>query len=128
VQNFFGRLVPVLPCASATLSALTAFAQQNGNTAEFDLSAKAEIRGQAVRIWMQPPFIVVSVTEGGQVKNWRVEFRDGEGQSASAARLLGALKLGDALVVTGNPSTSPGDQRLRATSISRPGDNLVWQR
>jgi hypothetical protein len=128
MNDLFGRLLLTLLCLSVTSSALPAVAQQNNNAPEFDLSATAEIRGQAVRIWTQPPFIIVSVTEDGQVKSWRIEFGNDGNPSAGVPRLLATLKLGDTLVVTGNPSISPGDLRLRATSISRPGDDFVWQR
>jgi len=103
MNDFFGRLLLVLLCVSVTSSAVPAVAQQNDNAPEFDLSAKAEIRGQAVRIWTQPPFIVVSVTEDGLVKDWRIEFGNDGNPSAGVTRLLAALKLGDPLVVTGKP-------------------------
>ena len=100
MHGAFAKPVQLLLCAGALLSLPAVVAQQ-------------------------PPFVIVAVNDrSGQTTNWRLDVSAGD----SAVRLLRALKLGDALVVAGNPSTAAGEPRLRVTSISRPSDGFVWQR
>jgi hypothetical protein len=37
-----------------------------------------------------------------------------------------ALKVGDAVVITGNPARDPADQRLRMVTVKRTSDGFNW--
>ena len=60
-------------------------------------------------------FVVVSLVAGTHVGQLR-------GQNVT----IDTVKLGDHVVVAGDPSRTPGELRLRMRTISRPSDGWKW--
>jgi hypothetical protein len=38
----------------------------------------------------------------------------------------GSLKVGDPVIITGNPARDPADQRLRMVTVKRTSDGFNW--
>jgi hypothetical protein len=91
-------------------------------------SQKVTIQGQLVQLQFRNPhsFIHVMVREkDGTVVRYAVEW--------SGAQELGGqgvnretLKIGDRLIISGNPGRNKRDHLLRMTSLQRPKDGFGW--
>jgi thiamine monophosphate kinase len=60
-----------------------------------------------------------------QMQRWTVEW-EGRGQLDHQGVNGMTLKIGDHVVVTGNPGRNAADHWLRAQAISRPRDGWKW--
>lgn len=121
------RLARLL-CVSAIFCVSPTVAQHSDDDEGYDLEATTEIRGQATRIWSRPALLIVSVgDQAGRTESWRIEFDEDGGDLRDTLDFLGALRLGDDLVVTGYAAATPGDRRIQATNILRPSDGLAWR-
>jgi hypothetical protein len=86
------------------------------------------IEGELVQLLFRNPhsFVHVTVTEkDGSTVRYAIEW--------GAAKQLGwqnitreTLKLGDRLVISGNPGREPADHRVRMVSLRRLSDGLSW--
>ena|SRR5688500_2577212 len=115
-------LVVVALLSGAQLSAHHSFG------ASYLESQKVTIQGQLVQMQFRNPhsFIHVMVREkDGTVVRYAVEW--------SGAQELGGqgvnretLKIGDRLIISGNPGRNKRDHLLRMTSLHRPKDGFGW--
>jgi hypothetical protein len=72
-------------------------------------------------------FVKVEVTDDrGQVQTWSLEW-GGAAQLSQDHVSKDQLRIGDHVIVTGNPARDPSEHRLRIKSISRPSDGWKWQ-
>lgn len=96
--------------------------------ATYDESRKVTVEGTLVQfLWRNPhSFVhVVVKDEKGQSQRWAAEWGSG-GQLGNQGVARDTLKVGDHLIVTGDPSRTPGDYRLRVRTIYRPKDEWRW--
>lgn len=96
--------------------------------ATYDESKKVTVEGDLVQfLWRNPhSFVhVVAKDEKGQSQRWAAEWGSG-GQLGNQGVARDTLKVGDHLIVTGDPSRTPGDYRLRVRTIYRPKDEWRW--
>ncbi len=98
-------------------------------TATYDETGKARIEGDVAQVLFRNPHSMVHVTApdaDGMVYRWTIEW-------AGVAALNGhgisreTLRIGDHVIVTGNPGRDPTDHRLRLLSIERPSDGWSWK-
>jgi hypothetical protein len=85
------------------------------------------IEGVVVQFQFRDPhsFIHVSVrTPDGDVR-YEVEWRGAAQLTRQGVTRL-TLSPGDYLIITGNPSRTPQDHWLRASSLRRPQDGFAW--
>ena len=61
----------------------------------------------------------------GQMQRWTVEW-EGRGQLDHEGVTGMTLKVGDHVVITGNPGRNTDDHWLRAQTIARPKDGWKW--
>ena len=89
--------------------------------ATYDESKTTEIKGKVVVFSFRNPhsFITVEVTEGNKKVRWGVEG-PGSTQLTNSGIQNDTLKYGDEVVVTGNPSRTPGEAKLRLRTMKRP--------
>lgn len=101
---------------TASVSAHHSFA------ATYDESRTTEIKGKVVVFSFRNPhsFITVEVTDSnGKKVRWGVEG-PGSTQLTNSGIQNDTLKYGDEVVVTGNPSRTPGEAKLRLRTMKRP--------
>ena len=97
-------------------------------TATYDESHEIAIEGKLVQFMFRNPHSFVHVmapNENGDMQRWAVEW--------GAAGTLGrqgvtrdSLKVGDTVVITGNPGRNAIDHRLRMQTLRRTSDDYTW--
>jgi hypothetical protein len=98
----------------------TAFAHHSF-AATYDESNKIEIKGKVVVFSFRNPhsLITVEVADGTKKARWAVEG-PGSTQLANSGVQNDTLRYGDELVITGNPSRTPDEHKLRMLTMKRP--------
>jgi hypothetical protein len=92
------------------------------------LDTTVTIEGKVVEFLFRNPHSVVLVEtlgEKGQPIMWAAEWGSG-GQLSRQGIEKDALKPGDHVIITGNPSRNSADRRLRMADITRPSDGWKW--
>jgi hypothetical protein len=90
--------------------------------ATYDESKTIEIKGKIVVFQFRNPhsFVTVEVTNAdGKKVRWGVEG-PGSTQLQNSGIQNDTLRYGDEVVVSGNPSRSPGEAKLRMRTMKRP--------
>ena len=93
----------------------------------YDYGKHVSLDGKIVQVSLRNPhsFVQVEVTgENGVVQRWSLEW-GAAGQLVTQGINRDSLKVGDHVLVTGNPARS-GDTRARLETIRRPSDGLSW--
>ena len=86
------------------------------------------IEGELVQVLFRNPhsFVHLTVTQkDGTMVRYAVEW-GGAAQLGGQGVTRETLKLGDKLVISGNPGRNPADHRVRMTTLRRPSDGLSW--
>ena len=112
---------------AGTLIASTTWAHHSF-AATYKESEKVTVEGDLVQfLWRNPhSFVHVMVKDAnGQSQRWAAEWGGG-GQLARQGVARDSLKVGDHLIITGDPSRTAGDTRLRVRTILRPKDGWRW--
>jgi hypothetical protein len=96
--------------------------------ASYDTEAVQEIKGKLVQLNFRNPHssvMVMAPDADGVMQRWGVEWG---GASALTRQGLtrDSFKVGDEVVVTGQPGREASDHRLRMLSIVRPSDGFGW--
>jgi hypothetical protein len=97
-------------------------------TATYDESAEASIEGTLVQFMFRNPHSWVHVMapdEEGDMQRWAVEW-GGAGTLDRQGVDRDTLKVGDHVVITGNPGRNAIDRRLRMLTLMRPEDGFGW--
>lgn len=97
-------------------------------TATYDENATVKIEGTLVQFSFRNPHAWVHVMapdENGEMQRWGVEW-GGAGQLAGQGVQRDSLKVGDHVIITGNPGRNAVDHRVRMRSLLRPSDGFGW--
>lgn len=97
-------------------------------TATYDESAEIEIEGTLVQFMFRNPHSFVHVLapdERGEMRRWAVEW-GGAGTLDRQGVTRETLKVGDHVVITGNPGRNAIDHRLRMQTLRRTSDDFAW--
>ena len=97
-------------------------------TATYDTSKTVTIVGKVTQFLLRNPhsFLLVTVADkDGTEQNWNIEWA-AAGQLGGAGVNRDSLKVGDPVVITGNPARDPADQRLRMVTVKRTSDGFNW--
>jgi thiamine monophosphate kinase len=97
-------------------------------TATYDESAVVEIEGTLVSFMFRNPHSFVHLMapdENGEMQRWAVEWGaagalDRQGLSRDT------LRVGDQVVITGNPGRNTLEHRVRMQTLIRPNDGFGW--
>jgi hypothetical protein len=127
-MNTIRRWTTGLLLAAMTATAGVAVAHHSF-AATYDASKQAMIEGEVAQFLFRNPHSMVQVLapdETGEIRRFAIEWAGvnvltGEGISRET------LRIGDEVVVTGNPGRVPSDYRLRMLSIERPADGWAWR-
>lgn len=121
------RKVVLLALAGACLFGITASAHHSFN-AVYDVSREVTIEGKLVQFLYRNPHSWVHVevaAPGGELQRWAVEW-GGSGQLAGQGVTRTTLKIGDTVVISGDPSRTAGDYKLKMNSLRRTSDGFGW--
>jgi hypothetical protein len=88
------------------------------------------VEGELVQVLFRNPHSFLYVTTGekdkdGNLVRWAVEW-GGSGQLGNQGVTRETLKVGDHVLITGNPGRNPAEFRIRMNTIRRPSDGFVW--
>ena len=117
----------VLVLAAAFLFGTTAYAHHSF-ASTYDLSRQVKVEGKLVQFLFRNPhsFVHVEAADAnGQVQRWAIEWTGGAQLSGSSID-KNTLKVGDPVIITGNPTRTTGEHRLRMVTFKRTSDGLAW--
>ncbi len=109
------------------LTAIPAVAHHS-HSATYDERSRITLEGTVVQVLVRNPHSWIHVEakgEDGEMHRWAGEW-------GSAAQLLRggvsgkSFKIGDKVVVVGNPGRNPKDFRFAVVNITRPSDGWSW--
>ena len=121
------RKAVVLVLAGAFLFGMTAYSHHSF-ASTYDLSQQVKIEGKLVQFLFRNPHSFVHVEtmdQNGEVQRWAIEWAGGA-QLAGRSIDQHTLKVGDPVIITGNPTRTPGEHRLRMVTLKRTSDGLSW--
>ena len=113
----------VLVLVGALLFGMTAYAHHSF-ASTYDLAKQVKIEGKMVQFLFRNPhsFVHVETADG---ERWSIEWAGG-GQLAGNGIDRNTLKVGDPVIVSGNPTRTDGEHRLRMVTLKRTTDGLTW--
>ena len=117
----------VLAMAAALVAAIPAHAHHSFSATYFDDKVQ-KVEGNLVQFLYRNPHSFVHVEgpdEQGVVQRWAVEWGAGL-QLNQQGVMRDTLRVGDHVIIEGNPGRNPQDHRLRMRSILRPADGWKW--
>ena len=120
------RIVLLLSCA-ALLLPICLYAHHSF-TATYDTSRTVTIEGKVTQFLLRNPHSFLHVTvidKDGKEQNWNIEWA-AAGQLGGAGVNRDSLKVGDPVVISGNPARDPADQRIRMVTVKRTSDGFNW--
>ena len=121
------RKVLFLVIVGAFLLGATAYAHHSIG-ATYDVKKDVKIEGKLVQFLFRNPHSFVHVEapdEAGKGQRWAVEW-GGAGALGGQGVTRPSLKVGDVVVITGNPSRTPGEHRLKMNTLKRNSDGFGW--
>jgi hypothetical protein len=113
--------------AGVLMFGMTAYAHHSFN-AVYDVSREVTIEGKLVQFLFRNPHSWVHVEvagPNGEVQRWAIEW-GGSGQLAGQGVTRTTLKVGDNVVISGDPSRTAGDYKLKMNSLRRTSDGFGW--
>ncbi len=118
----FGLLIVIVMLAGRTYP-------HHSFAATYIVDQTATVDGTMVEFLYRNPHSFVKMEardEKGQVQTWALEW-GGAAQLSQDHVTKDQLRIGDHLIVTGNPARDPSEHRLRIKSITRPSDGWKWE-
>jgi hypothetical protein len=118
----------ILLIIAATLLISTAAYAHHSYAATYDTTKEVKIEGTLVQFELRNPHAFVTVKakdKEGVMQRWSVEWA-GVSQLDNAGIKKESLKVGDDIMITGNPSRVPGEYRLLMVNLKRPLDGFSW--
>jgi hypothetical protein len=115
----------ILVCAS--LAGTTAYAHHSF-AAVYNSKKEITLEGKMVQFLYRNPHSYVQVEapdENGMVQRWSVEW-GGAASLAGQGVQRDTFKIGDHVIITGLPSRTPGEYRVKMNTLKRPSDGLTW--
>jgi len=117
----------LLAVAGAFVAAIPAHAHHSFSATYFEDKVQ-KVEGNLVQFLYRNPHSFVHVEgpdEQGAMQRWAVEWGAGL-QLNQQGVMRDTLRVGDHVIIEGNPGRNPQDHRLRMRSILRPSDGWKW--
>ena len=123
------KLIALL-LAAAALTSITAvqLSAHHSFAATYFEDKQEKIEGELAQFLFRNPhsFVHVDVKQSnGEVVRYAVEWGGG-GQLGRQGVSRDTLKVGDHVIIVGNPGRNPEDHRLRLVRLQRPSDGYTW--
>ena len=121
------RLLVALVAAAACVFGAQLYAHHSFEATYIEDEA-VTIEGELVQLLFRNPHSFVQLTvmeEDGSTARYVLEW-GGAAQLGGQGVTRDTLKLGDHLVISGNPGRNPADHRVRMISLRRPRDGFGW--
>ncbi len=118
----------ILLIIAATLLVSTAAYAHHSYAATYDTTKQVKVEGILVQFELRNPHAFVTIKakdKEGATQRWSVEWA-GVSQLDNAGIKKESLKVGDEIVIVGNPSRVPGEYRLLMVNLKRPLDGFSW--
>jgi len=117
----------LLAAAIGIVLSTQAYSHHSFSTIYFD-DRSVTIEGELVQFLYRNPhsFIYLVVNERGQEVRYAIEWR-GAGRLGEQGVTQQSLKVGDRIIISGNPGRNATDHRLRLNSLVRPRDGFQWK-
>ena len=118
----------VVAVALASLILAGSVSAHHSFAATYRENQSVTIEGQLVQWQLRNPHSIVQMIvhqPDGRDVRYAVEWR-GAGELFGQGVRNDTLRVGDHLVITGNPSRQPSDHRVRLTRLVRPKDGFAW--
>jgi hypothetical protein len=112
----------------AILLVSTAAYAHHSYAATYDTTKEVKVEGILVQFELRNPHAFVTIKakdKEGVMQRWSVEWA-GVSQLDNAGIKKESLKVGDDIVIVGNPSRVPGEYRLLMVNLKRPLDGFSW--
>ena len=113
---------------SVTFATGTAAYAHHSYSATYDTGHQVKLEGRLVQFAFKNPHSFVTVQapdEKGVMQRWSLEW-SGTGQLSNQGVTRETLKVGDSVLVVGNPSRVPGEYKALMVSLKRPSDGFAW--
>jgi hypothetical protein len=117
----------LLTFVALLVSAAIAYAHHSLG-ATYDSSKELKLEGKIVEILLRNPHSFLHVEapdEHGVMQRWSFEWR-GVGSLSQQGIKRDTFKVGDEVIVTGNPSRTPTDHRGVLKTLHRKSDGFGW--
>ena len=118
----------ILLITAAILLVSTAAYAHHSYAATYDTTKEVKVEGILVQFELRNPHAFVTIKakdKEGVMQRWSVEWA-GVSQLDNAGIKKESLKVGDDIVIVGNPSRVPGEFRLLMVNLKRPLDGFSW--
>jgi hypothetical protein len=126
--NMKFRLTILLIAAAVLLSGIQLFAHHSFAATYFE-DKQQTVEGDLVQFMFRNPHSYIQVenkNEKGETIRWAIEWGGG-GQLGRQGVSRDTLKVGDHVVIVGNPGRNPEDHRLRLLRMKRTnGEPFTW--
>ena len=123
------RLIVLLIAAAALTSLSTIpLSAHHSFAATYFEDKQEKIEGELAQFLFRNPhsFVHVDVKQpNGELVRYAVEWGGG-GQLGRQGVSRDTLKVGDHVIIVGNPGRNPEDHRLRLMRLQRPSDGYTW--
>ena len=110
-----------------SLAGTTAYAHHSF-AAVYNSKKEIKLEGTMVQFLYRNPHSYVQVEapdENGVMQRWSVEW-GGAASLAGQGVQRDTFKIGDHVIITGLPSRTPGEYRVKMNTLKRPSDGLTW--
>ena len=121
------RFIVLLIAGAALLSGIKLYAHHSFAATYFE-DKQDTIEGDLSQFLFRNPHSFVHVDgkdKDGKPVTWAVEWGGG-GQLGRQGVTRDTLKVGDHVIIVGNPGRNPEDHRLRMIKLKRTQDNYTW--
>ena len=118
----------ILLVITAAFVASTAVYAHHSYSATYDTGHQVRLEGKLVQFAFKNPhsFVTVQAPDAkGVMQRWSLEW-SGTGQLSNQGVTRETLKVGDQVLVVGNPSRVPGEYKALMVSLKRPSDGFAW--
>ena len=119
-----------LSCTALVAAALgSAASAHHSFTATYDENQKVRIEGEIAQFLFRNPHSMIHVSApgpDGAVHRWAIEWAGVSTLSGNGVTRE-SLRIGDHVVVSGNPGRNADEYRLRLLTIDRPADGWSWK-
>jgi hypothetical protein len=118
-------LLLVLLCASVAVPTVSA---HHSFAAVYNSQKTVTIDGKLVQFLFRNPHSYAQIEakdENGVMQRWSGEWGGAASLSGQGVK-RDTFKVGDRVIITGYPSRTPGEYRVKLNTLLRPSDGLSW--